>query len=121
MCNIVHTTVLTTSIALLGLIPLATSAQIAPNQTVICSSLDSSATFKLDGKGEALEARQCRTYSGRSTYLFIPSMVAILDTHLNASCQVENNMTFKRIHRDILMLLKLKSFLGRCSLTSALL
>ena len=70
MCNIFHTTVLTASIALLGLIPLAASAQIAPNQTVICSSLDSSATFKLDGKGEALEARQCRTYSGRSTYLF---------------------------------------------------
>lgn len=70
MRNVAHTTVLTALSTLLGLIPLAASAQIAPNQTVICSSLDSSATFKLDGKGEALEARQCRTYSGRSTYLF---------------------------------------------------
>ena len=41
-----------------------------PTEVTICSSLNSSATFQLDGKGEALEARQCRTYSGRSTYVF---------------------------------------------------
>ena len=70
MRKIVHATVLTTFNMLLGLIPLTASAQIAPDRIVICSSLSRRATFKLDGKEEALEAKQCRTYSGRSTYLF---------------------------------------------------
>ncbi|PSB21593.1 hypothetical protein C7B65_03140 [Phormidesmis priestleyi ULC007] len=65
-----HVAVLTAFSTLLGLLPLTASAQVAPNQTVICSSLAGRATFKLDGKVEALEAKQCRTYSGRSTYLF---------------------------------------------------
>ena len=70
MRKIVHATVVTTFSMLLGLIPLTASAQIAPNQIVICSSLSHRATFKLDGKEDALEPKQCNTYSGRSTYLF---------------------------------------------------
>lgn len=71
MRKIVHATVLTTFSTLLGLIPLAVSAQIAPNQVEICSSLPDKATFKLNGKGEELKPTQCRTFSGSSpTFLF---------------------------------------------------
>ena len=70
MRKIAQATVLTAFSTLLGLIPLTASAQIAPDRIVICSSLSRRATFKLDGKEEALEAKQCRTYSRRSTYLF---------------------------------------------------
>jgi hypothetical protein len=65
MIKIVHATALIAAFGTLsGLLPLAASAQLSPSQIVICSSLSSNATFKLDGKAEALEAKQCRTYSG---------------------------------------------------------
>ena len=70
MRKIAHATVLTAFSTLLGLIPLTTSAQIASSQVVICSSLAGRSTFKLDGKVQALGAKKCGTYSGRSTYLF---------------------------------------------------
>jgi hypothetical protein len=70
MRKIAQATVLTAFSTLLGLIPLTASAQIAPNQVVICSSRAVKSTFKLDGKVQALEANECGTYSGRSTYLF---------------------------------------------------
>ena len=70
MIKIVHATALIAFSTLSGLFPLAASAQLTFNQIVICSSLSSKATFKLDGKGEALDAGQCRTYSGRFNYRF---------------------------------------------------
>ncbi|MFZ4556385.1 MAG: hypothetical protein ACOYN8_08410 [Pseudanabaena sp.] len=70
MIKIIHATALIAFGTLSGLFPLAASAQLTANQIVICSSLSSKATFKLDAKGEALDAGQCRTYSGRFTYRF---------------------------------------------------
>ncbi|MFN4856267.1 MAG: hypothetical protein ACK5YH_11200 [Pseudanabaena sp.] len=70
MRKILQSIVLTVCSTLSSLFPLAASAQPTPSRMVICSSLSSKATFNLDGKAEALDAKQCRTYSGRYTYLF---------------------------------------------------
>lgn len=72
MRNVTHAAVLTALSTLLGFVPLAVNAQIAPNQVVICShtGVTGRITFKLNGKAEALTPSQCRTFSGASTFLF---------------------------------------------------
>ena len=57
---------------MLGFVPLAVNAQIAPNQVIICSGkgVQGRVTFKLNGKSEGLDLGKCRTFSGASTFLF---------------------------------------------------
>ncbi|AFZ05094.1 hypothetical protein Osc7112_0489 [Oscillatoria nigro-viridis PCC 7112] len=71
MRNVISITVLTVFSTVLGFVPLAVNAQIAPNQVAICSGEGVQARFhfKLNGKGEALDLRECRTFSGASTFL----------------------------------------------------
>ncbi|MFB2972821.1 hypothetical protein ACE1CD_28005 [Aerosakkonema sp. BLCC-F183] len=72
MRNVTNAAVLTAFSTVLGFVPLAVNAQIAPNQVVICShtGVTSRITFRLNGNAEALNPSQCRTFSGASTFLF---------------------------------------------------
>jgi hypothetical protein len=71
MRNVIHLTVLTVFSTVLGFVPLAVNAQIAPNQVIICGGegVKGKITFNLNGKGQALTGSECRTFSGASTFL----------------------------------------------------
>ena len=71
MRNVTHAVVLTALNTLLGFVPLAVNAQIAPNQVVLCGGegVKGRITFNLNGKGQALTGSECRTFSGASTFL----------------------------------------------------
>lgn len=70
MIKIVHATALIAFGTLSGLFPLAASAQIAPDQIIICSQLSGKSSFKLNDKGEELKPSQCRTFSGSTNFRF---------------------------------------------------
>ena len=70
MIKIVHATALIVFGTLSGLLPLAASAQIAPNQITICNRRTVESSFKVNNKGATLKPAECRNFSGSTTFQF---------------------------------------------------
>jgi len=70
MRNVTHAVVLTALNTLLGFVPLAVNAQIAPNQITICNRLTGQSSFKVNDNGATLKPNECRNFSGSTTFRF---------------------------------------------------